>query len=36
MKPEIFVTRRLPAAAMTFLEGHFSVTCNPFDRVPQP
>jgi glyoxylate reductase len=33
MKPEIFVTRRLPAAAMSFLEDHFSVTCNPFDRV---
>lgn len=33
MKPDIFATRRLPAAAMTFLEEHFSVTCNPFDRV---
>jgi glyoxylate reductase len=33
MKPNIFVTRRLPEAAMTFLEGHFEVTCNPFDRI---
>lgn len=33
MKPTIFVTRRLPEAAMSFLEGHFSVTCNSFDRV---
>lgn len=33
MKPNIFVTRRLPSAAMTFLEEHFEVTCNPFDRV---
>ena len=33
MKPNIFVTRRLPSAAMSFLEEHFSVTCNPFDRV---
>ena len=32
MKPTIFVTRRLPSAAMSFLEEHFSVTCNPFDR----
>ncbi len=33
MKPKIFVTRRLPSGAMSFLEEHFSVTCNPFDRV---
>jgi glyoxylate reductase len=33
MKPNIFVTHRLPPAAMTFLEEHFEVTCNPFDRV---
>ncbi|HMK65545.1 MAG TPA: D-glycerate dehydrogenase [Thermodesulfobacteriota bacterium] len=33
MKPKIFVTRRLPERAMTFLDENFSVTCNPFDRV---
>jgi glyoxylate reductase len=33
MKPKIFVTRRLPEGAMSFLEENFSVTCNPFDRV---
>jgi glyoxylate reductase len=33
MKPKIFVTRRLPAAAMSFLEDHFLITCNPFNRV---
>jgi glyoxylate reductase len=33
MKPRIFVTRRLPVATMSFLEDHFSVACNPFNRV---
>jgi glyoxylate reductase len=33
MKPKIFVTRRLPERAMTFLDENFSVTSNPFDRV---
>jgi glyoxylate reductase len=33
MKPKVLVTRRLPSAAMSFLEEHFTVTCNPFDRV---
>jgi glyoxylate reductase len=33
MKPKIFVTRRLPEGAMYFLEDHFDLTCNPYDRV---
>jgi glyoxylate reductase len=32
MKPDIFVTRRLPPEAMAFLEKHFFVTCNPYER----
>lgn len=33
MKPSVFVTRRLPPAAMEALEAHFEITCNPHDRV---
>ncbi|MDZ7700227.1 MAG: D-glycerate dehydrogenase [Deltaproteobacteria bacterium] len=33
MKPRIFVTRKLPRAAMTLLEENFEVTCNPHNRV---
>jgi glyoxylate reductase len=33
MKPKIFVTRRLPEGAMSFLGDHFDLTCNPYDRV---
>lgn len=32
MKPEIFVTRRLPETIMQKLHDHFSVRCNPYDR----
>lgn len=33
MKQNIYVTRRLPQAAMELLEKNFQVECNPFDRV---
>ncbi|MFO7931937.1 MAG: 2-hydroxyacid dehydrogenase [Thermodesulfobacteriota bacterium] len=33
MKPEIFVTRRLPHEAMRLLEENFELTCNPEDRM---
>jgi len=33
MKKKIFVTRRLPSAAMELLEKNFEVECNPHDRV---
>ncbi len=33
MKPQIFVTRRLPQGAMDLLEENFNVECNPNDRV---
>jgi lactate dehydrogenase-like 2-hydroxyacid dehydrogenase len=33
MKPNIYVTRRLPEAAMELLEKNFELECNPFDRV---
>lgn len=33
MKPSIFVTRRLPEAAMNKLAEYFMVSCNPEDRV---
>jgi glyoxylate reductase len=33
MKKNIFVTRRLPSAAMELLEKNFEVECNPHDRV---
>jgi glyoxylate reductase len=33
MKPNIYVTRRLPAAAMALLEKNFTLEGNPFDRV---
>ena len=33
MKPEILVTRKLPPAAMAFLEENFEVTLNPHNRV---
>jgi glyoxylate reductase len=33
MKPNIYVTRRLPEAAMALLEKNFALECNPFDRV---
>ncbi len=33
MRPSVFVTRRLPPAAMEALEEDFDVTCNPEDRV---
>jgi glyoxylate reductase len=33
MKPNIYVTRRLPGAAMDLLEKNFQLECNPFDRV---
>jgi glyoxylate reductase len=33
MNPSIFLTRKLPGAAMDFLEEHFQVTCNPHTRV---
>lgn len=33
METKIFVTRRLPARAMEFLEENFWVECNPHDRV---
>ncbi|MEJ2588308.1 MAG: D-glycerate dehydrogenase [Deltaproteobacteria bacterium] len=33
MKPTIFVTRKLPTAAMDFLKEHFRVMCNPHNRV---
>ena len=32
MKPRVFVTRKLPPAAMEFLEKTFDLTCNPYDR----
>jgi len=32
MAPKIFVTRRLPEAAMQALENRFDVQCNPHDR----
>ena len=35
MKPNIYVTRRLPEAAMALLEKNFEVECNPHDRVLQ-
>lgn len=33
MKLKIFITRRLPEAAMQILEEHFELRCNPDDRV---
>jgi glyoxylate reductase len=33
MKPNIYVTRRLPEGAMQVLEERFDVECNPYDRV---
>ena len=33
MKPNIYVTRRLPQAAMDLLEKNFQIECNPHDRV---
>lgn len=33
MKPQVFVTRRLPEGAMQVLEQKFNVDCNPNDRV---
>ncbi|MBT3256510.1 MAG: D-glycerate dehydrogenase [Deltaproteobacteria bacterium] len=33
MKPAIFVTRKLPHAAMALLEENFQMECNPHDRV---
>ncbi len=33
MKPSIFVTRKLPPAAMSFLDENFQVECNPHNRV---
>ena len=33
MQQNIYVTRRLPSAAMELLEKHFEVDCNPHDRV---
>ena len=33
MKPAIFVTRKLPPAAMALLEGNFRMECNPHNRV---
>lgn len=33
MMPRIFVTRRLPEAAMEMLHKNFDVQCNPHDRV---
>jgi len=33
MKKKIFVTRRLPSAAMELMEKNFEVECNPHDRV---
>jgi len=33
MKPAIFVTRKLPPAAMTLLEENFQMVCNPHNRV---
>lgn len=33
MMPRIFVTRRLPEAAMDMLNKNFDVQCNPHDRV---
>ena len=33
MKPKIFVTRRLPPAAMDLLDRNFQMECNPHDRV---
>jgi glyoxylate reductase len=35
MKPNIYVTRRLPEAAMALLEKKFQIECNPHDRVLQ-
>ena len=36
MKPAIFVTRKLPPAAMTLLEENFQMECNPHNRVLLP
>ena len=36
MKPNIYVTRRLPQAAMDLLEKNFQIECNPYDRVLDP
>ena len=33
MKPAIFVTRKLPPAAMALLEENFQMECNPHNRV---
>jgi glyoxylate reductase len=33
MRPNIYVTRRLPEAAMELLEKNFEIECNPYDRV---
>ena len=33
MKPAIFVTRKLPPAAMALLEENFEMECNPHNRV---
>jgi len=33
MKPAIFVTRKLPPAAMALLEENFQLECNPHNRV---